>query len=151
MNCGSTTITLTRKAPISGYFRLSQKGCVDKRCYYVVEKHLGFYPALPPYLLPPSSTPDDDPNTTSDEGGTNPDTGDEPSTPNDDPNATSDEGGTNPDTGDEPSTPNDDPNTTSDEGGTNPDTGDEPSEEPLSSDELGEPPTGPLPNPLGND
>ena len=102
MNCGSTTVTLTREAPISGYFDLSQKGCADARCYYVVEKHLGLYPELPPYLLPPS-----------------------------------------------PSS-NDDPNATSDEGDTNPDTGDEPSGEPLSSGELGEPPTGPLPNPLGN-
>ena len=145
IECGTHTLVMDRKAPLSGHFELSQRGCDDPACAGIHERHLGWYPPLPPYLPDPGrpepgpsddTVPDDDP-----EPDENP-VPDENPAPDEEPE---------PDRNPEPdATPDEDPLSEEDrqreEGGdvpldSNPDDG-------VSSGELGEAPTGPLPNPL---
>ena len=60
--CGSSSIVLDRKAPVSGHFDLNQRGCSHPRCQKVLSKHLGWFPPLPPHLPDPNEpdTPDED-------------------------------------------------------------------------------------------
>ena len=51
MHCGTSTVELTRKAPIAGYFELTQRGC-GAGCAPIPTVHLGFFPELPPRLRP---------------------------------------------------------------------------------------------------
>lgn len=51
--CGGGMVVLTRRAPFSAYFHLSQKPCSDPACSHVVARHLDFFPQLPPHLKTP--------------------------------------------------------------------------------------------------
>jgi len=57
VDCGSAEVTLQRKAPVAGYFELSQGACGDPECGPRADQYLGFFPRLPPYLPDPGTTP----------------------------------------------------------------------------------------------
>lgn len=101
LSCGAHLATLDMRAPIAGYFRLTQWGCPEPECQHIKPQELGWYPPLPPGLKPPV-TPEPVPY------------GPQPE----------------PEDADEPEEEDDDV----------PD-----------SDELGDPPTGPLPDPFASD
>ena len=79
VNCGTAEVVLTRKAPLSGYFHLSQKACRDPGCAHIVATEIGFMPPLPPGLKPPigwhppiGDEPDEEPPASPDGGDTPP-------------------------------------------------------------------------------
>jgi hypothetical protein len=51
--CDSGTARFQRRAPIAGFFDLTQRGCDDPECDGVAARDLGWFPPLPPYLTPP--------------------------------------------------------------------------------------------------
>jgi hypothetical protein len=73
VSCGTATVEISRKAPIAGFFLLSQSGCGGEACSGVPTCSLGYFPELPPRLRPKDG--DSDGGQTSGEGQT-----DEPST-----------------------------------------------------------------------
>jgi hypothetical protein len=131
VNCGTATLILDRKAPISGYFHLSQRGCDDPACVSIVERKLGWFPPLPPHLPDPKLPDPQSP----EEENPEPEPEPEPAPP------VSPLPDTNPEPEDLPQPDADSPQG---DGGTSTPL---PDDQPSSSD-LGEPPTGPLPDPL---
>ena len=146
ISCGTHEATLEMRAPIKGYFKLSQSPCPDPQCKAVPVEELGWFPPLPPGLVPPV-TPGDGPG----EGEAPPPDEEAPD------EVVPDE--VVPDDGDddepEPEpVPVPDPEADDDEPVPVPVPVPVPDpqaddDEVPSSDELGDPPTGPLPDPLG--
>lgn len=123
LDCGAHTATLDMRAPIAGYFNLRQYPCVDGECKLIPTADLGWYPPLPGGLQPPVTPGDDEPDDddAGSDAGTGSGTDDAPEAP----------------PGEEPS---------SDSGSDA-----ESSDAVLpSSDELGEAPTGAVPDPLAD-
>lgn len=162
MDCGSGTLELQRKAPISGHFDLSQRACDDPECAHVVAKHVGMFPPWPPLLGPEEEDDEDDkpaggdtPATSSGDTPTPPDEPDEPAPdapsadepsadePSTSPDAPASDG-PSPDGPDEPASEPAPQEPVSDPDGAPPS---EASEEPQSSADLGEAPTGPATDP----
>ena len=50
ISCGTHEATLGMRAPIKGYFKLSQSPCPDPECKAIPAKEQGWFPPLPPGL-----------------------------------------------------------------------------------------------------
>lgn len=136
MDCGSGELELTRKAPISGHFDLSQRGCDGPECAHVVSKHVGLFPPWPgPDAPDEPDAPDGDDD--DDDGDDEPRGADAPATSSDDPPPSPDEPDS-PSPGEPDSAPSDEAPVDA-----------EPSDDgPQSSADLGDAPTGPATDPL---
>lgn len=70
VSCGSTEIEFRRKAPLAGYFDLTERTCEDSTCGDGIPRRLGFFPQLPPEIEPPPPvTPGSEPEPGGDEPG----------------------------------------------------------------------------------